>query len=202
LAELLEILKQADQDLFLFLNGLHLPALDGFFWLVSTKWVWIPLYLFIFYRFLQTYGYASWWRIGIAIATTIFLSDFVASGVFKPFFERLRPCYEPALDGSVYVPYGCGGRYGFASSHAANAFAVVMLCYLSLKPFVGLIGKRRASWNLLWIWGIIISYSRIYLGVHYPGDLMMGALIGITAAIIGHQILKCTTAYSSCPSPA
>jgi undecaprenyl-diphosphatase len=201
LAELLEILKAADQELFLFLNGMHTPALDGVFWLISTKWVWIPLYLYIFYLLLQTYGYASWWRIGIAIGATIFLSDFVASGVFKPFFERLRPCYAPQLEGLVHVPYGCGGRYGFASSHASNSFAVAMLAILSLKPYRGFMGKANAHWNWLWLWAALVSYSRIYLGVHYPGDILAGAAIGILAATIGFQVLKCTTAYSSCPRP-
>lgn len=179
---LLETIKKLDSDAFLFFNGIHSPEWDGIFWLVSTKWIWIPLYLVLLNQLRVTYGNKALWQLIIAITLMIILSDQIASGLFKPFFQRLRPCYEPLLDGLVHVPYGCGGKYGFVSSHASNSFAVATFAWLCL-------GKLNPKWKWLMLWASIVSYSRIYLGVHYPLDLIGGAVIGGLAAIIAKRLL-------------
>ena len=101
------------------------------------------------------------------------MTDQFTSGLMKPFFERLRPSHEPALEGMVHMVSGySGGKYGFASSHAANTFGIAMFlsCLLKVeKPWI----------NWLFLWAALVSYTRIYLGVHYPGDIIVGALIGV-----------------------
>jgi undecaprenyl-diphosphatase len=198
LAGILQRLIEFDQALFLFLNDFHSPEWDTVFSLISAKLIWVPLYLFIYFRLLKTYGFAQWWTLLLAIGLTIFLSDFVASGVFKPFFQRLRPCYEPHLEAWVHVPDGCGGRYGFASSHASNAFATAMFAYLSMGRLGQFWRKAWINWKLLFAWAALVSYSRIYLGVHYPADLLMGGIIGVTAAYIGHYFFTC---FAGCKLP-
>lgn len=179
---ILETIKKLDSDAFLFFNGIHSSEWDGIFWLVSTKWIWIPLYLVLLNQLRVTYGNKALWQLIVAITLMIILSDQIASGLFKPFFQRLRPCYEPLLDGLVHVPYGCGGKYGFVSSHASNSFAVATFAWLCL-------GKLNPKWKWLMLWASIVSYSRIYLGVHYPLDLIGGAVIGGLAAIIAKRFL-------------
>ena len=98
----------------------------------------------------------------------------------KPFFERLRPCHNPSIASLVHLVEGCGGKYGFASSHAANAFGLATACWLFLR-----------SWSHYFIWGflwaVVVSYSRIYMGVHYPLDILVGAFIGVVLAWLVYQ---------------
>jgi undecaprenyl-diphosphatase len=103
----------------------------------------------------------------------------------KPGFERLRPCQNPNLKEWIHLVGGCGGMYGFASSHAANSFALAC-CLIKIYS-----SKRWLFWSIL-IWAIIVSYSRIYVGVHYPGDVITGALIGIFISLLLNYLLTVT----------
>ena len=109
----------------------------------------------------------------MAAGLTIFITDQTSVYLFKDVFFRLRPCHEPSLTGLVHlVNDQCGGKYGFVSSHAANSFGLA--AYLSL-----LLGKKIKYFTwLLMLWALLLSYSRIYLGVHYPGDVIVGAIWG------------------------
>jgi undecaprenyl-diphosphatase len=107
----------------------------------------------------------------LAILLTIVLCDQFTSAFMKPYFVRLRPCYEPALEQMVHVVAGCGGQYGFASSHAANAFGFASIVWFLLKDTY-----RHLGW--LFVWAALVAYSRVYLGVHYPGDIIAGSLLG------------------------
>ena len=171
---IIDQIESWDQSLFLWLNGAHNGLLDFLMPWFSDKYIWIPLYAFLLYL-LWKHHRAQLLYVLIGLGLLIFISDQVASGLLKPWVERLRPCYEPALEGQVRVLKGCGGRYGFASSHASNSFAAAIFCWLMLRPYVK---------HIYWIipWAAIVAYSRIYLGVHYPGDIFMGALIGWGAA--------------------
>ena len=104
----------------------------------------------------------------------------------KPFFHRFRPCHDPAIQNLVHVVGDCGGQFGFASSHASNSFALVMAIYLLAK---------LNNWSLklpafLLFWAIIVSYSRIYVGVHFPTDIVVGAIVGIMITLFTYIFLK------------
>jgi len=179
---MLTLLNQLDTELFLFLNRLHVPWLDPVMWFLSLTKVWIPLYLLLAGWVIYRYRRLSW-VVLLAIGLTIVLSDRISSGVIKPAVCRLRPSHEPALRDKVYIVNDYrGGKYGFVSSHAANTFALAMLMSL-------LVRKRR--WVVLFfLWAFLVSYSRIYLGVHYPGDILGGALVGMVCAYIVFRAMQ------------
>ncbi len=170
-----------DEQLFLWLNGLGHPALDSTMLFLSAKLVWIPLYLLLIFLLYKHYG-LQFWKPLLAIIIVVTIADQSTSGFMKPFFERLRPCHDTSLDGLLVNVGKCGGKYGFASSHAANTFGLASF-------FFFLTGIRKYAW--LFVWAALVSYSRIYLGVHFPGDILVGGIIGIFSgwliASIGRQ---------------
>jgi undecaprenyl-diphosphatase len=138
----------------------------------SEKEASIPLYAFLLYHIYGAYKRRTW-GILLSIVILIVMTDQFTTTLMKPFFERPRPSHEPTLQGLVHLVNGySGGKYGFASSHAANTFGVAM--------FLSCLLKREKPWiSWLFLWAAFVSYTRIYLGVHYPGDIIVGALIGI-----------------------
>lgn len=168
-----------DSQLFLFLNGLHADWLDPVMVSITEMWPWIPLYGLLLFMVFRQYGKRGWWIL-LAVALVILCSDQLSAHVCKPLFHRLRPCFNPDLEGLVYLPKGLpGGRYGFVSSHAANTFAVATFLTMTLRK-----QWRWIGWVLCG-WAFISSYSRIYVGVHYPGDIVAGAVLGILIGLIG-----------------
>lgn len=174
---------QWDTDLFLFLNGIHSESWDKLMWAFSHKWVWVPLYLVLLVEMIKKVGKKNWPWLIIGLSLCIFLSDFVSSGIIKECVERLRPSREPALNGLVHLVNGYrGGSYGFVSSHAANSFAFAI--------FASSLIKNKILTPVLIVWALIVSYSRIYLGVHYPLDVFCGAIVGVGAAWASLFILR------------
>lgn len=118
------------------------------------------------------------------------MADYIASGIMKPFFERLRPCQDPSLDHLITLVGSCGGKYGFASSHAANSASLAG----------GLFFMFRQRWPkfTIWMicWALIVGYSRIYVGVHYPGDVLAGMFVGILTSFV-----FCYVIYQQTPIP-
>ncbi len=176
---MLDQLIRIDQSLFLYLNGLHCSWLDPLMVFITGNFSWIPLYLsIIFFLF-----WKRDWRWGLlallAIIATFALTDQLGVHLFKNTIQRLRPCYEPALEGLVRSLEGCGGRYGFVSNHATNTFGLAMMTSLLFQ-------KKWYSWGIF-SWAAIVSYSRIYVGKHYPLDIICGALFGM---LVGWCIWK------------
>ena len=174
-------MEAADSRLFLFLNGLHTEWLDTVMVAITEMWPWIPLYVLLLYKVFKQYGKQGWWIL-LAVGLVILCSDQLSAHVCKPLFHRLRPCFNPDLEGLVHLPKGLpGGRYGFVSSHAANTFAVAAFLTAALRE-----SYKSIGW-WLYAWALVSSYSRIYVGVHYPGDIIAGAALGI---LIGWMIWK------------
>lgn len=172
---------QFDTQLFLFLNGLHADWLDPIMIFISGKLTWTPFYLVLLYLVIKNCKKQSILII-LGIILLIVCSDQISSSVFKPFFERPRPCHDEVIKDLVYLPNGhCGGAYGFISSHACNAFALAVFITQILKKYCPNIAC------VMFVWATLVAYSRIYMGVHYPGDVVVGALVG---AIIGIVISK------------
>ena len=176
----MEPILDLDRKLFEALNGsFHTPWLDQLMMFLSTTTAWIPLYLFLLYLLIRNFRKDTW-MILLAVGLTILLADQITSTLMKPFFERLRPSHEPDLRDVVnIVNQYRGGKFGFASSHAANTFGIATLMWLVLKMYRPWIG-------LLFLWAIGVGYTRIYLGVHYPGDILAGFLVGFLSALTAY----------------
>lgn len=173
------MLENLDQQLFLFLNSLNSPFWDNVMFAVSGKIIWAPLYMAILIYLGIRYK-KRFPLIVLFIIISVVLADQASVQIFKNIFMRLRPCHDPELQGMVHlVNDKCGGLYGFVSSHAANSFNIAVISLMLIK-------KRWYSISII-IWAAAISYSRIYLGVHYPGDVICGSLLG---ALTGWGVYK------------
>ncbi len=170
-----------DVQLFLFLNNLRNPFFDFVFWWASVPLIWIPVYIILLYLVIKVY---RWQSIFILIFTIILVSltDQISVQFFKDTFMRLRPSHNPEIQSQVVTLNGyCGGQYGFVSSHAAN--------YFGIAAFLSVLFFRRIRFFIpsVMLWASLISYSRIYLGVHYPADVACGAILGLIIGILlGH----------------
>lgn len=145
--------------------------------LVSNRFTWLPLYILLLVLVQRRAGWRGlWWSLPV-VALMVLCSDKGSVELFKETVQRLRPCHEPELVGFVHlVPESCGGSYGFVSSHASNHFAIAV--------FMSMLLRRRPRWatKALLGWASLIAYSRVYLGLHYPGDVLVGGLYG---AVVG-----------------
>ena len=177
----MNFITNLDTELFLFLNGLHVDWLDPIMTFISGKITWAPFYLVLLFIVIKKYKKQSI-LVLIGVVILIVCSDQISSGIFKPIFERPRPCHNEAIKDLVYLPNGhCGGAYGFISSHACNCFALAVFITHVLKKYY-----RKIAY-IMYIWASLVAYSRIYMGVHYPGDIIVGAVVGI---IVGFVISK------------
>ena len=189
----MEWLLGLDKHLLYFINGLNFPVLDAVMWQLSKTYTSIPLYLFFIYLFYKNDG-KSFWKPLLAAIVVVVLADRISVELFKDVVCRLRPSHTEGVaenlhlfirsNGSIYK----GGLYGFVSSHAANTFGIA--------TFVALYARRRGIAILVFTWAAVVSLSRVYLGVHYPTDIVAGGMLG---ALVGwlvylayrHVILRC-----------
>ena len=174
----MEWLNFIDIQLFRLVNSTGYEQLDLMMILISSKWLWIPLYLYLLYLLYQKYAAKFIWIL-ISLGILIFLADYGSVHFFKEVFQRLRPCHQ--LD-DIRIVDGCGALYGFVSSHAANAFSVTF--------FVSLLLKSRKVFCLLFNWAVIIGFSRIYLGVHFPFDIIGGMFWGVFVSLLTYKLVR------------
>lgn len=168
---MIETIKRLDEELFLWLNSFHADWLDPIVFHMTETITWVPLYLFLIYKIYKVDPKNSWWVYG-GVMLTILATDQFTSAFLKPLMERLRPCHDPRWEGLMHNYERCGGLYGFASSHAANTFGLAT--FLNLK-----LNKKIKHLGWLFVYAAVVSYTRIYLGVHYPGDILIGGIIGV-----------------------
>lgn len=171
-SELLSWLSAADTGLLLMINGAHCGFLDMVMWWLSDRWIWIPLYFVMACLIYIRLGAAKAIVCIIIIASMVAAADQTSANVIRPAVGRLRPSWAgDAVEPSLHLVRGyCGGRFGFPSCHAANTMAFAV--------FLSLIFKSRRFAAVMVAWSLAISYSRIYLGVHYPGDVLAGLVVG------------------------
>ncbi len=161
-----------DQYLFLYLNQFHSPFFDVLFYWISWPPVWFPVYLALIFFLWKKYGWKGLGMIVLCAAVLITMADQTANLFKNTLVMRYRPCHNADIGHLVHTVYDhCGGKYGFFSGHASNSFA--------LATFAAVLFKNRKLLLWLWLWALVVGYSRIYLGVHYPLDVACGALFGI-----------------------
>ncbi len=184
---MLDSIESLDRSLFLTLNQSHTPMWDSIMWYISTIVLWIPLFLFFAYYAYKKGKLKFLLIIIIGIVLCILLADRLSVMAFKNVFERYRPTHNLEIRDfvkTVFKPNGeeyRGGMYGFVSSHAANFFAIATFLFFSFRSFSKL-------WVLLFLWAAIIGYSRIYLGVHYPLDILGGTILGFCIGFVTFKL--------------
>lgn len=180
-------LKNIDQQIIVFINGLNSPFFDEFMWLVSGKLIWFPFYIFLLilvYRKVPLNIFILFFIVGIA---SIGFADLFANYGLKHTIQRYRPSHNLNIGHLLHFyeikpgDFYKGGQFGFVSGHATNSFAIVFFFGLFLKKY----HKNILKW--LTLWAILICYSRMYLGVHYLSDLIGGFVVGTSIAYLGHK---------------
>ncbi|MBL7875187.1 MAG: phosphatase PAP2 family protein [Cyclobacteriaceae bacterium] len=178
---MLDRLIEWDKELLIYLNGFHTPWLDPVMLLITKTVFWTPLFAFLIFLIFKNFKKDAWFIL-IGAIVTIVLCDQITSTFMKPFFARLRPSHDPSLAGLLHhVQDYRGGRYGFSSGHAANTFGAALFVWFTLRPVYRWTG-------VIFLWAALMTYTRIYLGVHFPGDILVGATVGLVCGWIGYRL--------------
>ena len=193
--DMLEQLIHIDTEILLAINGWHAPWADTLMWIISAKATWIPLYVLLIGLLVWRYRKPAptpvkWLQrvpacvvMIVVIALAVGAADFIASGILKDLVARPRPTRVPELEGVLHLVNGYrSGQYGFVSSHAANTMACALL--------FSLIWRNKIATCGLMLWVAANCYSRMYLGVHYPTDILGGLMVGTLTALVGYWVLR------------
>lgn len=171
-------LLQLDRELFVWIHAKAAnPGMDWLFKALRDALTWIPLYLFVLVWIIRKQKRYAWQfvlftLIGFAI------TDYTSASLLKPLFGRLRPCFDPSLDAVIRTVVTCGGKYGMPSTHASNHFGMASFWFFAIRMMGG------ARWYWLWIWAFLIGYAQVYVGKHFPGDILVGAVLGMTTGYL------------------
>ena len=180
-------LLELDKVITLAINSCHSSFFDNFFYIYTQTWTWLFAIVVLLVWMWRKWGIRSLYIVA-GIALCILLSDQISSSLLKPLVARLRPTHNPEIANMIHTVNGYrGGLYGFVSSHAANAATFV--------TFTALVFRNRIYTILLSLWAFLTAYSRVYLGVHYVGDVLCGALVGVLVAVVVYVIFN-KTLYS------
>ena len=176
LTDLLSILKAMDTMVFLTVNSHHNAYFDSVMWLVSGKLIWVPMYVSLFFVLLKNYSYKVVFAILLAIGVVILFTDSFTAQVIRPWVCRLRPSnLDNPMSSMVHIVDGYrGGAYGFPSNHASNTWGLAF--------FITFLFRRYKLTFFFFLWALLVCYSRMYLGVHYFGDLLIGGLLALAGA--------------------
>ncbi len=178
---MIEWLLSIDRELFVFLNGLGSETFDGFWLLITKKWTWVPFFAIILYLLIKHLGWRHVILIAVMITILLTVTD-QTTNLIKGYFQRLRPVNAPELENLMRVVQR-RNSFSFFSGHAANSMAVAMFLFIVLKRYMKYMG-------FVFIWPFVFAYSRIYLGLHYPLDIMCGYLFGILMATLIFQLYR------------
>jgi membrane-associated phospholipid phosphatase len=176
--------KDADKALFYLINKeLSFPELDAIMLLLRNQYTWIPLYLFFLLFFY--FNCRKYLLPIVALSLVTFaITDFTSASLIKPFIGRLRPCQDPTLSFTINNLAGCGGIFGMPSSHAANHFGLATFWFMVIKNTVD------QKWFWLFVWAFLICYAQVYVGVHFPGDVIVGALLGTVVGYLTSAVFR------------
>jgi len=178
----MEELIQLDKDLFLYLNGLGTPVWDGFWLFMTAKFYQIPLYIVLLFFFYKYIGFRGTIITLLIVALLIAVSDQLSNLFKNVLFMRSRPCRAEGIqEYTRFIAQRCG-RHGYFSAHAASSMALAFFTGLALQK------KIKYIFPFMGIWSIIVSYSRIYVGVHYPADIITGIAIGIVLGLAAYKL--------------
>lgn len=181
---LIEYLKRLDKILFIFIhNDSQHNLWDGMMLAIRNPPTWIPLYIFMIFFIIKKRGRNAWVFIILSLIT-LAITDVTSAHLLKPLFARLRPCFDPDIYKYIRHIINCGGLYSFPSSHAANHFGLAAFWYWSIFKITG------KKWNWLWVWAALICYAQVYVGKHFPADVLAGALLGLFTGMVMTKFFK------------
>lgn len=184
LEDLLSWMEEADVTILLAVNGFHTEFLDSLMWSASETLTWVPLYLVMTAIIFRKHKLKGAIICMLVIGCMITMTDQTCASIIRPAFARLRPSSpdNPVSSLLQFVNGYRGGNFGFPSCHAANTFALAL--------FLSLLFKKHAYTTLLMAWFAIVADSRLYLGVHYPSDIIGGVAVGTSYALLSHHLVR------------